>query len=205
MNIHKNVKLGKNCKVMEGATIGLASRDYLNRPEDDWPATTIGDSSVVRRGTIIYCDVAIGEGFQTGHNVLIREKTQIGDNVLIGTNTVIDGETSIGSNVSIQSNVYIPLKVVIEDKVFIGPNAVLANDRYPVRTKEELKGPVLRKGVSIGANATILPDIEIGEGAMVAAGSVVTKNIPPWSLAVGAPAIIRELPENLKTLNLIGD
>jgi len=142
-----------------------------------------------------------GHRLKTGHNVVIREMTKIGDNVLIGTNTVIDGSVSIGSNVSIQSNVYIPTNTVIEDNVFLGPCSVLANDKYPIRVEYGLKGPRLRKGASVGANATILPDVEIGEGAMVAAGALVTKDVPAWKLAIGTPAKVVELPEKLRKMN----
>jgi len=109
----------------------------------------------------------------------------------------------VGSNVSIQGNVYIPTNTTIEDNVFIGPCAVLANDKYPVRKKYDLKGPILRKGASIGANSTILPGIEIGEGAMVAAGALVTKDVQAWKLAIGTPAKIVEMPDDFKVLNII--
>lgn len=198
---YKNVRLGKNCKIQENVFLGLPSREYLGKKEEAWPLTEIGGGAVIRGGTSIYCGVSIGKKFQSGHNVLIREHTVIRDNVLIGTNSVVEGRTKIGSSVSIQSSVYIPLNTVIEDRVFIGPNAVLTNDKYPQRIKSRLKGPVLRKGASIGANATLLPGIEVGEGAMVAAASVVTKNVPPWKLAVGAPAKIKDLPKELKKLN----
>jgi acetyltransferase-like isoleucine patch superfamily enzyme len=85
--------------------------------------------------------------------------------------------------------------------VFIGPNATLLNDPYPVRQEVELNGPNLRDGVSIGANATILPGVTIGEGSFVAAGTVVTKDIPPQSLVVGVPGKVRTLPEELRAGN----
>ncbi|WP_406600374.1 acyltransferase [Methanovulcanius yangii] len=154
----------------------------------------IGRNAVIRSGTTIYCDVTAGDNFSTGHNVVIREHTTIGNNVSIGTNTIIEGNTKIGNGVNMQSLVYIPTGVVIEDDVFIGPNAVLTNDPYPPNDRGNLKGPIIRKGASIGANATILPGIEIGEGSLVAAGAIVTKDVPPHTLAVGAPARFRDLP-----------
>lgn len=201
--IHKNVKTGKDTIIQDGVHIGVPSRPYLTKPEASWPATIIGDSAVIRAGTVIYCAVTIGDDFMTGHNVVVREDTVIGDHVLIGTNSVIDGSTKIGSHVSIQSMVYIPTNSVIGDHVFIGPNAVFTNDKYPVRIKAELIGPILRNGVTIGANATVLPGIEVGDGAVVAAGAVVTKNVPAWRLAVGSPARVTELPEALKKNNSI--
>jgi acetyltransferase-like isoleucine patch superfamily enzyme len=203
--MHKNVVLGKNCLIQENVLLGIPSREYLDKDQSTWPPTKIGDNAILRSGTIIYCDVVIGKKFQTGHSVLVREKTKIGDNVLLGSYSIVDGLTEIGSHVSIQSSVYIPLNTVIGDKVFIGPKAVLTNDKYPLRKKERLKGPILRRGVSVGANATLLPGIEIGEGAMIAAGAVVTKDIPPWKLAIGNPARIKDLPEELKVVNLVED
>ena len=201
--IYKNVKLGNNGTIQDSVFIGLPSRDYLTKSEDEWPITIIGNNAVIRNGTKIYCAVKIGNNFRTGHNVMIREETIIGDNVLIGTNSIIDGKTKIGNNISIQSMVYIPTNTIIEDFVFIGPNAVFTNDKYPLRINTKLLGPIIRKGASIGANATILAGIEIGEGAIVAACAVVTKNVPAWTLAIGSPAKIEDLPDNLKKLNNI--
>ena len=191
-----NVRIGKNCIIQDNVILGLVYKEGCK------PAI-IGDNSVIRSGSIIYADVEIGDNFRTGHNVLVREKTGIGDNVLVGTQTIIDGHVRIGSNVSIQSGVYIPLNVEIGDNVFIGPRAVLTNDRYPIRNKSDLEGPVLKDNVSIGANSTILPGIRVNEGALVAAGSVVTKDVPPWNLAIGAPARFRPLPDDLKKRNMI--
>ncbi|KZX17085.1 acyltransferase [Methanobrevibacter filiformis] len=163
----------------------------------------LGKKHLIRSNSVIYNDVEIGDNFKTGHNVVIREKTKIGNNVLIGTNTVIEGECTIGNGVSIQSNVYIPKNSIIEDNVFIGPCSCFTNDRYPIRVDYELKGPQIRKGASVGANTTFLSNIEIGEGAIVAAGAVVTRNVPPFYLAIGTPANIKPLPPNLKVPNMI--
>lgn len=203
--------VGDNSYVLENVILGYPDRQVLKaiRSKDvkiedyQFQGASIGNNAIIRANTIIYCKVRIGDNFQTGHNVLIREKTVIGDNVSVGTNTVIEGNTSIGNNVNIQSNVFIPTNTIVEDFVFIGPNAVLTNDKYPVRTDLALKGPVVRRGVSIGANAIILPGVEIGEGSLIAAGAVVTVSIPEWKLAIGTPAKIVELSPELKVLNRI--
>jgi len=189
-------KLGKDYKVQENVILGLKYAEGCNE-------AIIGDRAVIRWGTVIYADVVIGDDFKTGHSVLIREKTVIGDRVLVGTNTVIDGNVEIGSFVKLESNVYIPTHTKIGSYVFIGPGAVLTNDRYPQRLRDEYEpiGPILEDSVTIGANATILPGVRIGEGSMVAAGSVVTKDVPPWHLAMGVPAQIKSLPERLKERN----
>lgn len=203
--------LGKNCTILENVTLGYPGGSVLSeliskniKAEDHhFNGVRIGDNATIRPNSTIYCDVVIGDNLRTGHNIMVREKTTVGNNVLIGTNVVIDGSTIIGNNVSIQSNVYIPTNTIIEDNVFLGPCSVLSNDKYPIRVKYDLKGPVLRKGASLGANSTLLPGVEIGEGAMVAAGAVVTKDVPAWKLAIGCPAKFIDLPEELKSYNRI--
>jgi acetyltransferase-like isoleucine patch superfamily enzyme len=211
VKIYGRSSIGTNAIMGDRVIIGyptanilkVAATSGVDIQDMDFKGAIIGDNAVIRSNTTIYTDVEIGNNLRTGHNVLIREDTRMGDDVLIGSNTILDGRTIIGNNVSIQGNVYIPLNVLIEDHVFIGPCAVLTNDKYPIRTKSDLNGPILRRGASVGANSTILPGIEIGEGSMVAAGALVTKNVPPWKLAIGFPAKIIELPEELRTLNNI--
>ncbi|MCC7550394.1 MAG: acetyltransferase [Methanobacterium sp.] len=183
-------------KVHENVILGVSYKFRSKPPQ-------IGKNAQLRSNTVIYNDVDIGNDFQTGHGVLVREKTTIGDKVLVGTNTVIEGHSKIGSNISIQSNVYIPKNSIIEDNVFIGPCACFTNDRYPLRVDYELKGPIIHNGASIGANSTFLSGIEVGEGAMVAAGAIVTRDIPPHYLAIGAPAKHKPLPKQFKKLNKI--
>jgi acetyltransferase-like isoleucine patch superfamily enzyme len=185
--------IGEGARIFEPVTIGFPSRENIGKT--GFPGSTIGRHAVLRSGTIIYCDVIIGDNFQSGHNTLIREKTRIGDRTAIGTATVIDGNTIIGNGVSLQSMVYIPTNTTIGDLVFIGPNAVLTNDRYP--PSGSLDGPVIKAGAAIGANATILPGVCIGEGAFVAAGSVVTRDVPDHMMAIGTPARIKDLPREM--------
>ncbi|WP_292468273.1 acyltransferase [Methanolobus sp.] len=215
--IHKSAKLygsssvGENTVIMENAIIGYPQHNILMEitkagieiEDHDFTGANLGMNSFIRAGTTLFSNVRAGNNFKTGHNAMIRENTLIGDNVLIGTNVIIDGNVRIGNNVSIQGNVYIPTHVTIEDNVFIGPCAVLANDKYPIRGEYHPEGPIIRKGVSIGANATLVPGVEIGEGAMVAAGALVTKDVPAWKLAIGCPAKIVDLPEKLKLINTI--
>lgn len=189
-------RLGEDCVLDEPENVG-----YVH-DEDAEPAT-IGDRARIRQGTIVYCDVEIGDDLTTGHNALVREDTTIGDGVIVGTDTVIDGRTEIGSNVSLQTGVYVPTDTTIGDNVFVGPRVVMTNDPYPVRRDVDLVGPTLADGVSVGANATILPGVRIGEGSFVAAGSTVTEDVPADTLALGTPARHRELPENLSGENTL--
>jgi acetyltransferase-like isoleucine patch superfamily enzyme len=187
--------IGEGAQIFEPVIIGFPSRENLGKT--GYIGSTIGRQATLRSGTIIYCDVIIGNNFQSGHNTLIREKTRIGDRTSIGTATVIDGNSVIGHDVSLQSMVYIPTNTTIDNHVFIGPNAVLTNDRYP--PSGYLEGPHIKAGAAIGANVTILPGICVGEGALVAAGSVVTRDVPDQMLAIGSPARIKDLPSEILT------
>jgi acetyltransferase-like isoleucine patch superfamily enzyme len=176
--------------VEAGAQFGVAYAEDTAPPE-------VGAGSVVRSGTIVYDDVQAGDSFVTGHHALVREHTVLGDNMLVGTQAVIDGTTTVGDDVSMQTGVYVPTETDIGSNVFLGPNATLLNDQYPVRTDADLVGPTIADGVSVGANATVLPGVTVGEGAFVAAGSVVTADVPPDTLAAGVPATHHELPPEL--------
>lgn len=189
-------KLGANVQIDEDATVG-----YEYAPDAE-PAV-VGDDARIRSGTTIYADVAVGSGFVTGHDALVREHTTVGDDVVCGTKAVLDGSVTVGSNVSIQTGVYVPPESELGDRVFLGPNAVLTNDPYPLRTEIDLRGPTLAADVSIGANATVLPDVTVGEGAFVAAGAVVVEDVPAETLAVGVPAECRPLPEQLAVENAV--
>ena len=146
----------------------------------------IGLGAKIRSGSVIYQGVTIGDDFETGHHVIIREENEIGDSVRIWSNTVIDYGCRIGNRVKIHTNVYIPQHTVIEDEVFIAPGCTFANDKYPVSS--DLRGPWLKRGVRIGVNVTILPGVVVGENALVGAGSVVTKDVPAGAVVLGNPA-----------------
>ncbi|MFC4437941.1 MULTISPECIES: acyltransferase [Natrialbaceae] len=172
-------------------TVGYEYSENSNPP-------VVGSDPAIRPGTIVYDDVVIGDRFRTGHFALIRERTEIGDDVLVGTNATIDGTATVGSNASLQTGVYVPPQTAIGDHVFLGPNAVLTNDPYPLRQESELEGPTLEEHASVGANATILPGVTVGRGSFVAAGAVVTRDVPAETLAVGVPAGHEPLPEPLR-------
>jgi len=192
----RHAKTGKNCKIADDVRLGLKYKDGCHQ-------AVIGDNAVIREGTIIYGDVTMGTDFKCGHAVLIREETSIGNDVLVGTHTVIDGHCTIGSKVRLQTGVYLSTNTIIGDNVFIGPCTALLNDKYPVKKNYELKGPTIEDDVSIGGNATVLPSVRIGKGAFIAAGAVVTKDVPAGKLARGNPARHYDLPEQLRGRNKI--
>ena len=190
-------KIGNDCVIQENTIVGLKYKEDCQR-------TVIGDGSVIRAFTVVYADVLIGDDFQTGHNVMIREHTVFGNHIVVGTNTVIDGHVTVGNFVKIETNCYIPTHVTIGSRVFIGPNVVLTNDKYPLKMRDAYKpdGPTIEEGVTLGAGAIVCPGVVIGRGSFVAAGAVVTKNVPPMSLVKGVPGVVMPLPEDLCELNV---
>ena len=161
----------------------------------------VGRGCRIRAGCIIYSDVTVGNEVEFGHNVLVRENVRIGDSSRIGTNVVIDGSCNIGGGVSIQTGVYLCAYSNVEDYVFLGPYCVFTNDKYVMQKKVKLVGPTVKRGASIGANATLMAGITVGEGAVVGAGSVVTRNIPRRSICFGVPARRRKkIPETWRPI-----
>lgn len=184
--IYKNVKIGRGSTVEEFVVIGKPPRGK----KDGELATVIGDGAVIRSGTVIYAGNKIGRNFQTGHNVTVRESNQIGNDVSIGSLSCVEHHIKIGNNARIHSQVFIPEYSTLKEGCWLGPNVVLTNAPHPLcpKVKECLRGPTIEKGAKIGANSTILPAVRIGKGALVGAGSVVVKDIPPLSVAAGNPA-----------------
>lgn len=134
----------------------------------------------------------IGEGTTIWQFAVILSGAVIGENCNINCHTFIENDVIIGDRVTVKSGVYIWDGIRIENDAFIGPNATFVNDKYPRSKKypEKFMGIKIGKGASIGANATILGGIEIGEYAMIGAGSVITKNVAPHTLVYGNPAKI---------------
>lgn len=133
----------------------------------------------------------IGKGTKVWHFSHIMPNCTIGENCNIGQNVVISPEVILGNNVKIQNNVSIYTGVVCEDDVFLGPSMVFTNVTNPrsgVNRRGQYAKTVVKKGASIGANATIVCGHDIGEFAFIGAGAVVTKNIPAYAMVVGNPA-----------------
>ncbi|WP_330115226.1 acyltransferase [Pseudomonas sp. JS3066] len=147
----------------------------------------------------IAAESTIGEGTRVWQFVVILRGARIGGNCNICAHSLIEGDVVIGNNVTIKSGVFLWDGTRIEDDVFIGPNATFTNDPMP-RSKvypDAFSGITVRRGASIGANATLLPGITIGEHAMVGAGAVVTKDVDEYSVVVGNPArVVRKLSDD---------
>jgi acetyltransferase-like isoleucine patch superfamily enzyme len=132
----------------------------------------------------------IGAGSKVWINVQVREGAQIGRNCILSKDVYVDEGVTIGDGCKVQNSVSVYKGVTLADEVFVGPNVCFTNDKVPRANNPDwqVTPTVVRRGASIGANATIVCGIEIGEYAMIAAGSVVTRDVEPYTLVMGNPA-----------------
>jgi len=194
-----NATVGESTIVEPGVTVGL-------RYHRDCGPAKIGDHGILRQGTIIYGDVSIGDYFQSGHYAVIRAKVRMGDYCTVLNHTAIEGIVRFGKGVRVMSNVYIPSRTWFGDHVFVGPGVNFLNDRVPLRTGADepyppVRGATVEDDVMIGGGCTILPGIRIGARSFIAAGAVVTKDVPPGSFVRGVPARSEPLPAHLNRPN----
>jgi len=145
----------------------------------------------VHESSYIDEDVEIGEGTKIWHFCHILKGSKIGQNCVLGQNVMVGPAVKIGNNVKIQNNVSVYNGVEIEDDVFCGPSMVFTNVINPrafIERKHEFRKTLVKRGATIGANATIVCGVTIGEYAFIGAGAVVTKDVHPYALVVGVPA-----------------
>jgi acetyltransferase-like isoleucine patch superfamily enzyme len=183
--VSEDVQLGPNHSIDPGVLLG-----YVPARRIGDHALVIGPGARVRSGTVIHVGTTIGARLETGHNVVIREDSVIGDDFDIWSNSIVDYGCKIGCRVKVHCNVYVAQFTVLEDDVFLAPGVMVANDLHPgcPFSKECMRGPTIKRGAQIGVNATLLPFITIGEHAVIGAGSVVTKDVPPQTVVCGNPA-----------------
>jgi acetyltransferase-like isoleucine patch superfamily enzyme len=186
--VHPGVVFGDNCVVEDFAVIGAPVGG-----EGQGIETIIEDGAIIRSHTVIYCGNRIGKNFRTGNKANIREYNRIGNDVSIGTLTVVEHRVVIEDGVRVHSQSFIPEFCHLKKGCWIGPNVVLTNAKYPntPNAKQDLRGVVVEEGAIVGANTTVLPGVRIGKNALVGAGSVVTKDVPPHRIVTGDPAVER--------------
>ncbi|MEM3671330.1 MAG: DapH/DapD/GlmU-related protein [Thermoprotei archaeon] len=191
--------VGSNCYVGAGCSIGYPSRKTLlecfSKPSvkqvgilECGEGARLGDSCLIRPGSVVYEGAQISSMVETGHNVLVREHCKIGSNTKLGTMCVLDGFVDIGNEVSVQTGVYLPPGSSVGDRSFLGPFATVTNDVYPPSNK--VSGVKIGRNVVLGARAVIVAGVTIGDNAVVAAGAVVTKDVPEGKVVLGVPARI---------------
>jgi UDP-2-acetamido-3-amino-2,3-dideoxy-glucuronate N-acetyltransferase len=145
----------------------------------------------IHESAIVDAGAKVGSGTKIWHFTHVMGTAEIGENCVLGQNVFVGNKAKLGNNVKVQNNVSLYEGVVCEDDVFLGPSMVFTNvinPRSTVNRKEEFKKTLVKKGVSIGANATIVCGITLGEYCFIGAGAVVTKDVKPYALMVGVPA-----------------
>jgi acetyltransferase-like isoleucine patch superfamily enzyme len=210
--LEKNVNIGSNCiighnvVIKEGTKIGtsvriddntvvgkqpLRSKRSIFKSEKVYEPASIGDKCLIGAQVIIYTGCTIDNNVLIADSAAVREDVKIGEYTIIGRSCTVENFTTIGKKCKLETNSYITAYSVLEDFCFIAPGVVTTNDNYMGRTEERFKhfkGVTVRKGGRIGGGAVILPGIEIGEDAVIAAGSIVTKNVPAGKIFAGVPA-----------------
>jgi acetyltransferase-like isoleucine patch superfamily enzyme len=190
--VEDGTRIGAGCVVEDGVLLGKVPRLARTSaaPREAPGPLEIGARGTVCAGAIVYAGTTIADEAIVGDQAQVRERTGIGPGTVIGRGSAIDNDVAIGARVKVQTNVYVTAFSVVEDDVFIGPGASTTNDdtmsRHP--RGEALRGATLRRACRIGGSAVLVPDVEVGEEAFVAAGAVVTKDVPPRAFVVGVPA-----------------
>ena len=192
--LHDDCTIGNEVRIDDGSIIGklpLRSRISAVTHDENLAPACLGDGCLVGSNAIIYRGARIGDGVLIADLASVREETVIGELSIIGRGVAVENQVIIGRCCKIETGAYITAKTTIGDLCFIAPEVTFTNDNFVGRTQERFKhfgGGILERGARIGANATILPGVTIGADALIGAGSVVTHNVPPETVVIGAPA-----------------
>jgi UDP-2-acetamido-3-amino-2,3-dideoxy-glucuronate N-acetyltransferase len=197
--IHDGVQVGAGCTICDGAVLGKAPVLAPTSSARREPLTelVLGDGVTVGTGAIIFAGARIEDGAIVGDQAHVRERAVIGRRTVVGRASAIGSDARIGAGVRIQTNVWLTSYSVVEDEVFVGPGVVSTNDDAMARggAGYVLRGPTLRRACRIGGGVVLAPGVEVGEEAFVAAGAVVTRDVPARALVMGVPArFVREVP-----------
>jgi len=197
--VHEGTTIGAGCLIEDGAVVGKRPRLAAHSSA----AGEVGDLVIeegvtVCAGAVLYAGSRIGGRAIVGDGASVRERSVIGEATVVGRGSAVDHDVVVGARVRIQTGVYVTGGSVVEDDVFIGPGVVTTNDHTMARHPADapLDGVVLRRGCRVGGGAVICPGVEIGEEAFVAAGAVVTRDVPARAVAMGVPArVVRSVPD----------
>lgn len=188
VHIKENGWIGANC------IIGEHTSEYYQTGND--ASLVIGKNALIRSGSILYCGSEIGDNFQTGHQVTIREKSKIGNYVSVGTLSDIQGDCWIGNYVRLHSNVHIGMGTRIHDYVWIFPYTVITND--PTPPSELIQGVTIDSFAIVATGAILLPGIKLASDCLIAAGAVVRKDVETYQVIGGNPGRVIGDIRNIK-------
>jgi UDP-2-acetamido-3-amino-2,3-dideoxy-glucuronate N-acetyltransferase len=197
--VHGDTVIGVECSIGDHTVLGrvpkLAPHSAAHgavEPLELEAGVTVGAHAVLLAGA------RIGAGAIVGDQSFVRERAVVGAGTVVGRGSVIDNDVRLGARVRMQSNVYLAAGSIVEDDVFLGPGALTSNDNTMGRHAPGIApaGAVLRRACRIGTGAVLTPGVEVGEEAFVAAGAVVTADVPARAVVMGVPArVVREVPE----------
>ncbi|RLC45397.1 MAG: N-acetyltransferase [Candidatus Cloacimonadota bacterium] len=200
--IREDSIIGNEVRIDDNTIIGklpMKAPRSIFQQEEKLPCCKIADNCLIGANIVVYRGSTIGKKTLIADLSTIRENVEIGDYTIIGRGVTVENYVKIGSRCKLETNVYITAYSELGDYCFIAPCVATSNDNYMGRDKERFKhfkGVTVRTGARIGVNATILPGITIAEDGVVAAGSVVTRDVPKEKIVLGSPAkIFRNVPE----------
>jgi UDP-2-acetamido-3-amino-2,3-dideoxy-glucuronate N-acetyltransferase len=201
--IHEGTGIGSFVRIDDNTAIGKKPMKAVNSAttkDQELPPAKIGNNCIIGTSTVIYRGAEISDKVLIADLSTVRENVKVGEGTIVGRGVAIENFCTIGSYCKLETNVYITAYSVVEDRCFIAPCVATSNDNFVGRTKERFKhfkGVTVKKGARIGVNSTILPGKTIGEDALVAAGAVVTKDIPEKKIYSGVPAKeLRDVPKD---------
>ena len=200
--IKEGVRIGNSSVIQDFSVIGkqpLRSKRSVFKTDKVYTPAVIGDECLIGAHAVVYTGTELSNNVLIADSAQVREDVKIGEYTIVGRCATVENLTTIGRKCKLETNCYITAYSVLEDFVFIAPGVVTTNDNYLGRTEERFKhfkGVTVRRGGRIGGGAVILPGLEIGADAIIAAGSVVTRNVPAKQIFAGIPAkYFRDTPE----------
>jgi acetyltransferase-like isoleucine patch superfamily enzyme len=195
--VHAGTVIGDGCAIEDHAVLGKRPRLARHSgARGEVRALELGARVSVGAGAVVFAGASVGPDAILGDQTFVRERAYIGEGSVVGRGSVVDNDVVIGARVRVQTNVYLTAFTLIEDDVFVGPGAITTNDDTMARHGDEtpVRGATLRRACRVGGGAVLTPGIEIGEEAFVAAGAVVTRDVPARAVVMGVPArVVREV------------